>query len=480
MSGDTGGRGHWGSRLGFILAAAGSAVGLGNIWKFPYITGTNGGGLFVLIYLGCIAAIGLPIMIAEVMVGRRAQRSPVGAFQRLRGEETTWRIIGWMGVVTGFIILSYYSVVAGWAMNYALMSIGRAFEGKDPGQIQAMFGTLYGSPGINLFWHAAFMVITVAIVIGGVKKGIESWARVLMPALFALLLVLLFDAFLQDGFGKAARFVFSPSAENLSPEGVLEALGHSFFTLSLGMGALLTYGSYLKKDDDIVGASFMVTVLDTVVALMACLILFPVIFSYGMEPSAGPGLVFASLPVAFSQMTGGMLLSIMFFILLVFAALTSAISLLEVVVSTVIDQLGWSRRKAVIVMGTAVFLFGIPSALSGWGWFSANWAALFGKNFFDTFDYLASNWLLPLGGFFIAVFVGWVMPMSEVKEEFSTGSKYGGTFSVWYFAIKFLAPLAVGLLFLYAVGVIEFPTHDMFKGMGEQVWSATGLTPEGM
>ena len=469
MSGDSVGRAHWGSRVGFILAAAGSAVGLGNIWKFPYITGTNGGGLFVLIYLGCIAAIGLPIMIAEVMVGRRAQRSPVGAFQRLRGEETTWRIIGWMGVVAGFIILSYYSVVAGWAMNYALMSIGRAFDGKDPGQISAMFGTLYSSPGINLFWHAAFMVTTVAIVMGGVKKGIENWARVLMPTLFVLLLLLLINAFFQPGFGKAVRFVFEPNSDKLTPEGVLEALGHSFFTLSLGMGALLTYGSYLKKDDDIVPASFLVTGLDTLVALMACLILFPVIFSFGMQPSAGPGLVFASLPVAFSQMTGGMLLAIIFFVLLVFAALTSAISLLEVVTSTIIDQLGWTRRKATIVMGFAIFIFGVPSALSGWGWFSENWTALFGKNFFDTFDYVASNWLLPLGGFFIAIFVGWVMPAADVEEEFKTGSKYGSTFGVWYMTLKYLVPLAVGLLFFYSVGLIEFPTHSIFDTINESL-----------
>ncbi|MFQ5767522.1 MAG: sodium-dependent transporter [Acidobacteriota bacterium] len=397
-----GGRGHWGSRLGFILAAAGSAVGLGNIWKFPYITGENGGGLFVLIYLVCVLAIGIPIMIAEIIIGRRAQASPVPAFSRLGGGRLAWRLVGWMGVVSGFIILSYYAVVAGWAIDYIKLAAAGHFT-PDTAAVGGMFGQLYASLGRSVLWQTLFMALTIAIVLGGVRKGIEAASRILMPALFLLLMILLADACRQPGFGKAVSFLFSPNAGKLTASGVLEALGHSFFTLSLGMGALITYGSYLSRDSDIVGAAFTISILDTVVALMACLILFPVLFSFGMSSQAGPGLVFKSMPIAFGQMAGGSLLGVTFFILLLFAALTSAISLLEVVVATFIDQMGWGRRKATLVLGTAIFLFGLPSAAAGADKIFPFWDDLFGKNFFDSFDYVASNWLLPLGGFFIAV-----------------------------------------------------------------------------
>lgn len=447
-------RGHWATRFGFVLAAAGSAVGLGNIWKFPYITGENGGGLFVVIYLSCIALVGLPIMIAEVLIGRRTQRSPVGAFQQLRGEGTAWHIVGWMGVISGFVILSYYSVVAGWTINYVLMSVAGAFDGKSANEIGEAFGILYAAGDINLFWHFIFMLTTVAIVVGGVSRGIEVWARVLMPVLFALLLVLFFDAVVQPGFGKAVSFLFVPDASKLHPSGVLEALGHSFFTLSLGMGAMLTYGSYVSKDRDIVGSSAVVSILDTAVALLACLILFPVIFSFGMEPQAGPGLVFKSMPIALSQMAGGRVLGIVFFALLFVAALTSAISLLEVVTSTVIDQLGWARRRAALTSGSLIFLFGVPSALSGGGGIFDSWQALVGKNFFDTFDYLASNWLLPLGGLFVAVFVGWVMPDAMRRAEFAAGSRWGKAYPLWNFAVRYVAPLAIFVLWLFSVEIL--------------------------
>ena len=447
-------RGVWKTRMGFVLAAAGSAVGLGNIWKFPYITGENGGGLFVLIYLVCIAVIGWPIMIAEIVVGRRAQRSPVEAFSRVRGVRSTWRLVGWMGVIAGFIILSYYSVVAGWTMNYTLMAITRFFHGKSAEEINAAFGTLYTSGGINVFWHLVFMLATVSIVLGGVQRGIESASRIVMPVLFVMMFVLLVDAVFQPGFGKALSFLFSPNADKLSAKGVLEALGHSFFTLSLGMGAMLTYGSYLSKDRDIPSSSALVSFLDTAVALVACLVLFPVIFSVGLEPSAGPGLVFKSMPIALSQMKGGMVLTIIFFSLLFFAALSSAISLLEVVVSTVIDSLGMSRRKAVLLMGGLIFLFGLPSALAGSGKLFGSWAKLFGMNFFDTFDYLASNWFLPLGGLFIAIFVGWVMPEKARSEEFKSGSKLAALYPVWLISLRFVAPAAILVLWLFSVEIL--------------------------
>lgn len=450
-------RGQWKSRLGFVLAAAGSAVGLGNIWKFPYITGENGGGFFVLIYLVCIAIVGLPIMIAETMVGRASQRSPVQAYQALSGGKAAWSVVGWMGVITGFVILSYYSVVAGWAIEYIRIAVSDGFAAAFAGGAAAsdaaetvggMFGSLHGDFGRNLLWHAVFMVVTVAFVLGGVQKGIETGARVLMPALFLIMVGLMLYGATTEGFGRGADFVFGLHADKLTPAGVLEALGHSFFSLSLGMGALITYGSYLKRDDDIVGASVVISGLDTAVALLACMVVFPLVFSVGGEASAGPGLVFVSMPIAFGQMPGGYVLGIGFFVLLLFAALTSAISLLEVVVATVIDKFGVGRTAATLMVGAVIFAYGIPSAKSDLMFPGLEW------NFFDTMDKLASNILLPAGGLFISIFVGWVMPAAQTREQFVTGSRLAGMYPGWLFLVRYVAPVGISLVFLHALGMI--------------------------
>ncbi|MEM7676455.1 MAG: sodium-dependent transporter [Myxococcota bacterium] len=446
-------RAHWGSRLGFILAAAGSAVGLGNIWKFPYITGENGGGLFVVIYLVCIAIVGLPIMIAEVILGRASQRSPVGALERLAGVSSMWKLVGWMGVLTGFMILSFYSVVAGWSMHYLYLSLTNAFAGLPPEEIGSMFGAVFTSATVNLFWHFVFMAITIGIVITGVSRGIESAAKILMPALLLLMLYLLVQASFQPGFGKAIDFVFSPRTDNLTPAGVLEALGHSFFTLSLGMGAMITYGSYLSPRDDLAQSSVIIAGLDTFVALLSCMILFPITFSFGMEAEAGPGLVFASIPIALSQTAGGTVLLVAFFFMLFFAALSSAISLLEVLTSTAIEQFGWSRMQSTLGMGLTIAMIGVGCALSGVpdSFFNETWTSLFGKNFFDSFDYLSTNWLLPLGGLMISIYVGWFMPEQVRSEEFKRGSSLAGQYGLWMFFLRFIAPVGIGVLFLYGV-----------------------------
>lgn len=446
-------RGHWGSRLGFVLAAAGSAVGLGNIWKLPYITGVNGGGAFVLIYLACIALVGLPVMIAEIMLGRATQQSPVGAFRTLGGGP--WVAFGWLAVVGGFVILSYYSVVAGWAMHYTWLAVSGQIAGMGPEAVEPVFGALYASPGLTLFWHAVFMAVTIGVVWGGVHKGIERWARILMPLLFGLLVVLLANAFTLEGFGRALTFVFGFHTENLTAAGVLEALGHSFFTLSVGMGAMLTYGSYLSKQDDLVGSSATIAVLDTAVALTACMVLFPIIFSYGMEPASGPGLVFVSMPIALSQMTGGTLLAVAFFSLLVFAALTSAISMLEVVAAYLIDQRGWARHRATVIGGLVIGLLGIPSALSGGtALFGDDFAAVFGRNWFDTFDYLASNWILPLGGLGVSLFTAWRVDDAIRRGEFHAGTTLGAFYKGWVVLLKFIVPVAIVLIFMHAIGVL--------------------------
>ena len=456
-------RGQWGTRIGFILATAGSAIGLGNIWKFPYITGENGGGVFVLIYLFCIALVGFPIMIAEMLVGRATHRSPVGAFDALAGKGTLWNFIGRLSILSGFVILSYYSIVAGWALNYFLMSMCHFFDGKTPGEIMSLFDVLISSGSINVFWHFIFMVLTIGIVYGGIKEGIERWSNILMPVLFLMLIFLLVTGIILDpkAFWQAFQYVFTPTTR-LKPSGALEALGHAFFTLSLGMGAILTYGSYLPAEHDIPKSSIWVCILDTLIALSACLIIFPILFAFQKPPAQGAGLVFKTMPVLFSQIQGGLLISMAFFLLLTFAALTSAISLLEVVVSYCIDELKLDRHKACLLAGGAIFLFGIPSAVSG---IFPQWKELYGKSFFDTMDYLASNWFLPMGGLLIALFVGWFMDAEKREREFKSGSSLGWLYPFWLWTLRIVSPILVFLVLLNKIGILPTKWLNQFFGV---------------
>ena len=450
-------RGEWGSKAGFILAAAGSAVGLGNVWKFPYITGENGGGLFVVIYLVCIALVGLPIMLGEIMLGRMSQRSPVGAFRKLDGDKSPWQAVGWVGVLAGFVILSYYSVVAGWALEYTVMAARGDFAGGDPAAIADRFGEVATDGTGAILWHVAFMALTIAIVISGVQKGVELAARVLMPLLLLMFVALLIYAWTLPGFGEGFSFVFGFHTDKLGPGSVLEALGHSFFTLSVGMGAMLTYGSYLRKNDDIVTAGIAISVLDTVVALMACLVLFPITFSFGMEPTAGPALVFKNIPIAFSQLPGSTIWAFTFFLLLVFAALTSAISLLEVAASYFIDELGWSRAVAVPVTGAAIILLGVPSALAASSEvFGSGMKEAIGRDWFDLFDYVSSNWMLPLCGLGISTFAAWKLGDEARRVQFEAGSALGRlefVYVVWLQVLRWVVPAAIVVIMLHAIGV---------------------------
>lgn len=449
-----GARAHWGSRAGFILAAAGSAVGLGNIWKFPYITGENGGGMFVITYLACVAFVGLPVMVAEILMGRSTQSSPVGAYRKLAGPGSPWMSMGWLGLASAFVILSFYSVVAGWSLHYTWLAVSGDLIGMDAASIAALFGEVDASPWLNSFWHLVFIALTMAVVVGGVSKGVERWSRILMPALFVMLLILFVNALTLSGFGEAADFVFGLHTEKFTADGALAALGHAFFTLSLGMGAILTYGSYLQKDDDIVSAAVIISVLDTVIALIAAMILFPIIFTQGMEAAQGPGLVFVSVPIALGKMQGGVFLAVTFFGLLVFAALTSAISMLEVTTSYFIDEKKWGRRRATLLSGGLIALAGIPSALSGGTeFFGSHMEALIGKNWFDLCDYLSTNWMLPLGGLGIAIYTGWRMDERIRHEHFLAGSKLQFFYRTWLLLLKFLVPIAVVMVFLHAVGV---------------------------
>lgn len=577
-------RPQWGSRMGFILAAAGSAVGLGNIWRFPYTTGENGGGLFVLVYLMCIVLIGLPILMSEIMIGRAAQKQPVGAFATIEGRRTAWSGIGWLGVLAGFIILSYYAVVAGWAMDYTLKSVvnfsgsmsqqaraeglkyraeasledmkllliddeyqrivpdreqaiirevrpssWRSYQelqavitnAPDPAaaeaalledpvrrrqveeahaivprlddvrsaaraelvakydnmtpleirqqaedlvrrnalreQIGQAFGAVAGDGWITTFWTALFMLLTILIVAGGISSGIERACSILMPALFILMMLLVLYGMFMPGFTQAASFVFKPSLHELRPSSVLGAMGQAFFSLSLGMGAMITYGSYQRSKEGLAGQSAAIAAMDTGVALLACLMVFPIVFSFGQPPSAGPGLVFMSMPLAFAEIgTGGMLIGTAFFGLLVFAALTSSISLLEVVASYFIDERGWSRTKSVWVLGGSIFLLSLASAFASDSQsLLAGWQSSYGQqfDFLTTMDYVASNWMLPVGGFFIAIYAGWVMPQ-HVREAETTG--LAPTLALgWLLLVRFVAPATVILILMQSIGILD-------------------------
>ena len=459
-------RAHWGSKFGFILAAAGSAVGLGNIWKFPYITGENGGGLFVIIYLLCISLVGIPILIGEIVIGKATQESTVPAFRKLSGEPASpWMSFGWIGVIAAFLLLSYYGVVAGWTMHYAWLALSGSFVDQTPEQISATFGEVASSPTLNLGWQIVFMACTIAIVAFGVKKGIELAAKIMLPALFIIMLILLVRAvFTYDNAGdsaflKAANFIFGFKTDKLTSAGVLEALGHSFFTLSIGMGTMIAYGSYLRRKDDVVGTSLIIGGLDTLIALLACMILFPITFASGFDPAGGPGLVFKNMPIALMQLPAGSFFASIFFILLFFAALTSAISLLEVAASYFIDE--WKSPRLVAAIGTGILItvLGIPSALSNsdalGGMFNEGTAEFFGKNWFDAVDWLVSNVMLPLGGLGVAIFLTWHVSAKARRAGFQEGSPFKQAYLLWLTLLRWLAPICVILVFLNAVGLFE-------------------------
>ncbi len=448
-------REHWSSHLGFILVAAGSAIGLGTLWKFPYVTGENGGGLFVIIYIACTFLIGLPVFIAELIIGRAAQRGAVGSFAFLSHNQTFWKGVGWLGVLSSFLIMSFYSVLAGWGMNYVFMSLTQFWEGRTPAEISQAFTILSSSGDITLFWHLAFTALTVAVVLPGIRQGIEYWSRFMTSSLFVILLGLVCYSFTLEGFGKAFNFLFSPDASRLTAKGVLQALGLSFFTLSLGQGIMITYGSYMRKSDNIPRTGVIIAVTITVISMLVGLMIFPIIFTFGFQPEEGLGLVFKTLPVLFSKLPGALIISTTFFILFVFTALTSSIALVEVVSANFIDLLGWSRRKAVLVVGISCFIFGIPSALSNTDLVFANWKLVYGKTFFSTIDELVSTWFLPLCGLLTAIYVGWFFDRKQVEHEYRSGTNTIRFFRPWIFFVKWVAPIAVITIILNTAGVIN-------------------------
>lgn len=428
-------RESWSGSFGFILAAIGSAVGLGNIWRFPYVAGEYGGGAFVLTYILCVGIVGVPVMLAEFLIGRNTQRDAVGAFRTLR-PGSPWILTGWLCVVTGFVILSYYAVVGGWVLHYLFLAVTHGFSGAAPEESAALFSSLSGNPGLQVFWHGVFMFLTIVIVAGGISRGIEVGNKVMMPALFVLLCILMISALQTHGARAAIAFLFNPRWEQVGRQGVLEALGQALFSLSLGMAAMVTYGSYLSPRTNLPKAALWVTAGDTTVAILAGLVVFPIVFSFGLKASAGPSLVFQTLPVALSQLPGGFVLAVAFFILLSFAALTSAMSLLEVVTAYVIDELKWTRPRACWIFGGIIFLLGIPSAVK--------------QDFLGLMDGVATNYLLPAGALLIALFTGWALTRDERRQAFDAGNAPAGpAFLGWSLVIRFLSPVALVLIFLH-------------------------------
>jgi NSS family neurotransmitter:Na+ symporter len=447
--------GQWSSRLAFILAVAGSAVGLGNIWRFPYMAGENGGGAFVLVYLLCVFVIGLPIMMAEILIGRRGRRNPVATMKLLGAEETgttAWRGVGILGVATGFLILSFYSVIAGWAMAYIFASGSGAFSGADSDAVGQVFDGLTTNAGMTGLWHTIFMGITIFVVALGVEKGLERAVRVLMPALVALLLILLGYGIFSGSFLDGFKFLFTPDFDALSSAGVLEALGQAFFTLSVGMGAIMAYGAYLPNEESIAGTALAVAIADTAIAILAALVIFPILYQYEMPTAQGPGLVFLSLPLVFGQMPGGIFVAVTFFLLLTFAAWTSAISLMEPAVTFFMEQLGFVRKTAAILVGAIIWALGWLTVLS-FGPLAGEEYQFFAGTIFDNIDFLTNNILLPLGGFAIVVFAGWFMAKNSTADELDP--RAGTLYRLWRLSARYLAPIAILVVLLHATGLLD-------------------------
>ncbi len=438
----------WGHRGTFVLAATGSAVGLGNIWKFPYITGENGGGAFVLMYLVFIAMIGVPIMIGEVLLGRRGRANPVNAMAQVSdetGAPRLWNGIGWCAVLAGFLILSYYSVIAGWTLEYVTSALQGEFAGLDGASSTLAFEALLADKNRLIGWQTLFIGLTVLVVAFGVTKGLETAVRLLMPLLFVLLLVLLGYAVVAGDFAAGAEFMFGFNARDLSWEAASIALGHAFFTLSLAMGAIMAYGSYMPGNSSIGTMVLTVAMLDTLVALTAGLAIFPIVFATpGISPSEGAGLMFVSLPIAFGAMPMGVVFGALFFVLVTLAAWSSTISLLEPAVAYLTERFSLKRLTANLLIACSAWFVGLGTVLSFNDW---EGITLIGKfNFFGLIDFVTTNLMLPLGGLLMAIFVGWVVRRDILRNELRQESER--FFNLWYWVLRYISPLALLIVLL--------------------------------
>lgn len=447
-------RDGFGSRFGVLVAVAGSAVGLGNLWRFPYLVGNNGGAAFIIMYLAFVIVLCLPIMFSEFIIGRRTQSNAFGAIKKL-APKSIWLLIGVISVAASISIMSFYSVVGGWTIEYIVNSFSSDFLTSNNNLLNSKFNDFVSSPIKPLIQHLIFLGLSAMIVVAGIKNGIEKYSKILMPGLFVLVLLLAIRSLTLDGASEGVKFLFYPDFSKLQGDSILAALGQAFFSLSLGMGCIITYGSYVKKEENLLKISLMTAFADTGFAILAGLAVMPAVFAFGISPSEGPSLVFITLPQIFAQLPFGNILSIIFFIILLVAAITSAISLLEVIVAYMTEELKFTRRNAVIISFLIIGFLGSLSSLSE-GVLSD--FKIFGKTIFDTFDFMSSNVFLPIGGLLVVLFVGWKMASKDVKDELSSGGAIrlnGVLFGGIMFIIKFIAPIAISVVLLNSLGLIK-------------------------
>ncbi len=437
-------REYWNSRTGFILATVGSAIGLGNIWRFPTAVGQNGGGAFLFLYLIIILIIGLPLMIGELTIGRKGTTNIVHTFKRIK-PDTGWWAIGGLGVLTGFIILSFYSVIAGWSLNYILKFFAGEFAGLPPGEMETIYHNFVGSPIQPLFWQGLFIIITAVIVAYGIDSGIEKASKILMPVMFVLLFLLTFRSVTLEGAWEGIRWYLKPNFKVMNINIILGALGQVFFSLSLGMGAIITYGSYLKDEENIPESGFIISLADLTIAIIAGLIIIPAVFAFGLEPEIGPPLIFITLPLVFGSIPLGNIFGGLFFTLLTIAAITSSISILEVIVAYINDKFQWTRKKSSITAGIIIFFLGIPSSLSR-GVFAH--ILILNLPILDFMDYIASNLLLPLAGLLTALFIGWSWKPDQALVEINKENNYFKLHKLWTIIIKYILPVVMGYILI--------------------------------
>ena len=446
-------QGSWSSRVAFVLAAVGAAVGLGNIWKFPYVAGVSGGGAFMLVYLAAVLLIAMPVLIGELLIGRRGRHAPPIAMRTLAsasGRSRHWKTVGGMGVTAGFLILSFYSVIAGWAMAYVFEAASGAFVGLDGTASSERFNGLLGNAGRLIFWHTLFMALTTLIVCRGLQHGIERAVRVLMPALFAMLLVMVIYSIVAGDFAAGADFLFRPDFSRIDGGVVLAAIGQAFFSVGVAMGLMMAYGAYLPREVSLVRSSFIIIVADTLIAVLAGLAIFPIVFASGLDPAEGPGLIFVTLPVAFGNMPIGAIVGTVFFILLVFAAVTSAIAILEPAVAWASEKWMQPRMRVGIIAGALAWLVGLATVFSFNLWSQVRplgmFEALAAMTLFDTIDYFTANILMPLGGLLIALFVAWRMNPDAVLDEL--GVRDTIWYRIWRLLIGIVAPMGIAVVFV--------------------------------
>ena len=438
---------QWSSRWAFILAATGAAVGLGNVWRFPYMAGTNGGSAFVLVYLICVLVLGLPIMIAEILIGRRARQNPVDALKTLATQSNHsphWAWLGWWGALALLLVLSFYSVVSGWSIAYLFKSLGTTFNGLNPAQIQGVWGNFLANPWRLLLWHSIFITCTITIIVRGVQNGLEKATTFMMPALYLILIFLVVYAAIEGNFAQGFHFLFDFDSSKITPSVIISAMGHAFFTLALGGGAMLAYGAYVPKRTSLPTSVAIVAGLDVLVAVLSGLAIFPLVFANHLAPNSGPGLMFETLPIAFSHITGGHIIGALFFVLLLFAAWTSSINLAEPLVVIAMQRLHFSRRKAGLCVGALAWLLGIGSLLSFNIWSHVRLLNKF--TVFDVATSLPTDIILPLGGFGFAVFAGWVLQKSTTQDEVNSP-----IYSAWRVLVRYIAPAGILTVFISSI-----------------------------